>query len=262
MTIRHKFLSQQILTLLGTIGLIYIVIDAYLTNSWFLLFLSFIFSNLVVSLFCSQIILHRYFSHRSFQVNKYLHYMFSILSILPGQGSPIAWAAAHRHHHKNSDGPLDNHSPKESYFLAMGGWLLKGFNYVVVEKKLKTIPTDLLRDKFIYLIDKNYYYIWCILICIFAASHFKFFLYFLIAPIGWSLLIASFVTLGCHLKLYKSYRNYELNDNTHNNMIFQCLVLGDALHNNHHYDPSQYNLKVKKFEFDPAGLIIKIIKVK
>jgi stearoyl-CoA desaturase (delta-9 desaturase) len=262
MIIKQKFISQQILTSLGIIGLIFIFIDSVYKNSWGLLFWSFLYSNLVVSLLCAQIILHRYFAHRSFTSNKITNIILTILSILPGQGSPIAWAAAHRHHHKYADKELDNHSPKESYFLAAGGWLLKGYSWVVEQKKLKTIPTDLMRDKLIITIDKYYYYIWLAIICISILIDPIFGFYFVIAPIGWALVIAAFVTLGCHAKFFGNYRSYETNDDSYNNMIFQFIVLGDALHNNHHNNPTLSNLKLKKFEFDPAGLIINLLKKK
>jgi stearoyl-CoA desaturase (delta-9 desaturase) len=260
MNLKQKFLSQQILTSAGLFGILLVFIDAFFTNSWTLLVWSFIYSNLIVSLLGAQIILHRYFAHRSFSTNKLTHIILTMLSVLPGQGSPIAWAAAHRHHHKYSDKELDNHSPQESYFLAAGGWLLKGYEWVVEKKKLKTIPTDLLRDKVIVMLDKYYYLCWSILILISFLINYKIGLYFVLAPIGWALLIASLVTLGCHIKLPGSYKSHNTVDNTHNNMYIQCIVLGDALHNNHHHDPSKFNLKEKKYELDIAGIIIGMLR--
>lgn len=262
MHLKRKFFYQQILTFIGLLGLFLIFVDAFYTSSWMLLFWSFVYSNLIVSLLCSQIILHRYFSHRSFITNRVTYALLTLLSILPGQGSPVAWAGAHRHHHKHSDGDLDNHSPKESYFLAAGGWLLKGYDWVVTKKKLRTIPTDLLRDKNVVRLDKYYYNIWFIMIVSSFILNYQFGLYFLIAPIGWTLMIAALVTLGCHIKLPGSYKTHDTLDNTYNNMYIQCIVLGDALHNNHHNNSSKFDLKEKKYELDLAGIIINIIRKK
>jgi fatty-acid desaturase len=260
-SIQVKFLQQQILTIIGILGVISSVVYSIITNDWIILLVSFLYSQIIVSLVASQIGLHRYFSHRSFTVNRIIHWFLYIVSILPGQGSPVGWAAAHRHHHKYSDKELDNHSPSESYWLAAGGWLLKGYQWIVVRKKLKTIPTDLLRDRSLAWLDHHYYTIWWLMIIAFLAINFKFFLFFLIAPIGWTLLISALVTLGCHLKLPFSYRNFNTDDNTHNNLLLQAIVLGDALHNNHHYQPNN-NLKVRSYEFDLANLIIDLIKNK
>ena len=260
MNLRLKFLCQQVLTSVGILGLLLSILNSALTNSWELLGWAFLYSNIVVSLLCAQIILHRYFSHRSFTTNKITDIILTVLSILPGQGSPIAWASSHRHHHKHSDSKLDNHSPKESYFLAAGGWLLMGYSWVVDIKKLRTIPTDLMRNKLILTLDKYYYYLWMIIIVCSLLINYTFALYFVIAPIGWALLLASLVTLGCHIKFFGNYRSFETNDNSHNNMFIQCIVLGDALHNNHHNNPTLANLKLKKYEFDPAGIIIKLLR--
>lgn len=260
MTLKRKFLCQQILTALGLLSLFLIFVDAYFTDSWVLLVWSFVYSNLIVSLVCSQIILHRYFAHRSFITNKLTHILLTGMSIFAGQGSPIAWAAAHRHHHKHSDRELDNHSPRESYFLAAGGWLLKGYTWVVEKKKLRTVPIDLLRDKVVTRIDTYYYYIWFLMIISGLLISYKISLYFLLAPVGFTLVLSSLVTLGCHIRLPGSYQTHDTPDNTHNNMYIQCIVLGDALHNNHHNDPSKFSIAEKKYEVDPAGIIINMIR--
>jgi stearoyl-CoA desaturase (delta-9 desaturase) len=261
MNLKLKFLQQQLLTIVGIFSMITAVFLSIYNSEYWLLAISFFYSQVIISLVGTQIVLHRYFSHGSFKVNNKLHVLFCILSILPGQGSSIAWAAAHRHHHKHSDQELDNHSPNESYFLAAGGWLLKGYQWVVKIKKLKTIPVDLLRDSKLVWVDKYYYNIWWALILFSFLINFKFTIYFLLAPIGWTLLLSSLVSLGCHIKLPGSYKNFNLHDNTHNNLIIQCIVLGDALHNNHHASPKDYDLKIKNKEFDIAGKIIKCISI-
>jgi stearoyl-CoA desaturase (delta-9 desaturase) len=260
MNLKLKFLYQQILTTIGIVGIVLAVSISIYSSEYLLLLLSFFYSQIIVSLISTQIILHRYFSHRSFQVNKNLHNLFCLLSILPGQGSPLAWSAAHRHHHKHSDTELDNHCPKESYFLAAGGWLLKGYDWIVKIKKLKIIPVDLMRDKKIILLDRYYYNLWLLILIAGFIINFELTIFFIIAPIGWTLLLTSFVTLGCHIKLPGSYRNYETPDNTYNNLFLQFIVLGDALHNNHHHNTNEPTSKIKNNEFDPAGTIIRLLK--
>jgi stearoyl-CoA desaturase (delta-9 desaturase) len=259
MNLKLKFFQQQVLTAIGIVGLLASIFYSFYTETYLILLSSFLYSQFISGLIGNQIVLHRYFSHRSFKVSNFIHNIFLILSFTPGQGSAIAWAAAHRHHHKHSDKELDNHSPRESYFLAAGGWLLKGYHWIVTVKKLKTIPTDLLRDKTLVLLDKHYYNIWWSVIVLGLVINYKFALFFLIAPIGWSLFLSALVTLGCHIKLPGSYRNFETDDNTYNNKFIQCIILGDALHNTHHMHPNLANLKINSNEFDLAGTIIKCI---
>jgi stearoyl-CoA desaturase (delta-9 desaturase) len=259
MNLKLKFLQQQILTIIGVFSILVSIFFSIHNNEYLLFALSILYSHIIVFFFGTQIVLHRYYSHRSFQTNKFFKNLFLFLSFLPGQGSPIAWSAAHRHHHKYSDKELDNHSPIESYFLAAGGWLLKGYDWVIGVKKLKTIPTDLLRDKILVTIDKNYYIIWWTAIMAGLTINYKITFFFLLAPVGWTILFSALVTLGCHIKIIGSYRNFDINDNTQNNILIQLLVLGDALHNNHHKNPGNYDTKIKKYEFDLAATIIKCI---
>lgn len=261
MNLKLKFFQQQVLTSLGLIGLVAAISLSITNDNMWVLIVSFLYSQIVVSLIGTQIVLHRYFSHRSFNISPVVKALFLFLSFPPGQGSPIAWAAAHRHHHKHSDKELDNHSPRESYFLAAGGWLLKGYKWVVEVKKLKTIPTDLLRDATLVKLDKYYYSIWWAIILVSFAINYTFAIYFILAPVGWNLLLSALVTLGCHMKLPFGYRNYDLDDNTHNNLFVQLVILGDALHNNHHKYPNNFDTKTFKFEFDLAGKIISLINV-
>ena len=259
---KSKFIQQQILTSIGILGLLSAIAFSIVTGEYLILIWSFFYSQVIVCLLGEQIILHRYFSHRSFKVNKAIHYILSLISFLPGQGSPIAWAAAHRHHHKHSDRELDNHSPRESYMLAAGGWLLKGYEWVINVKKLRTIPTDLLRDKWLVKIDKFYYIVWWLLIALGLLVSYKFTLFFLIAPVGWTLFISAMVTLGCHIRAPGGYRSHQTPDDSQNNLIIQLVVLGDALHNNHHQYPSNWKNSNKWYEFDTASTIIRLIKLK
>lgn len=259
--IRLKFTWQRILTITGLLSFIAIWPVTVMNNDWKYLIISIIYGQ-IISVISAQMILHRYFSHKSFKVNPILHKAFCILCILPGQGSPISWAAAHRHHHRHADKELDNHSPRESYWLAAGGWLLKGYDWVMTTKKLKTIPVDLLKDNLVLIIDRYYYHIWLLLIIAAGCIDFKLMLYFLLAPIGQVLLVTSLVTLGCHIKLFKNYRNYDTHDDSQNNMLLQWILLGDALHNTHHHNPNLYRLNLNKNEFDLVGFIIDKICIK
>jgi stearoyl-CoA desaturase (delta-9 desaturase) len=69
-------------------------------------------------------------------------------SILGGEGSPIAWATHHRHHHKYTEKPNDIHSPYESITLSLFRWQVMPKDWWLKEKGVKTIPTK----KFVLLI--------------------------------------------------------------------------------------------------------------
>ena len=79
-------------------------------NTLIILLLGFIWYQFI-AIFGLSIGLHRYFSHKQFQVSK-LYEIFSLyLAMLAGSRSPLGWAGAHRIHHRYSDTKLDPHSP-------------------------------------------------------------------------------------------------------------------------------------------------------
>lgn len=257
-----NIISQRILVLISFLALFYGVYYSVINSYYIYIIISFFIGKFITGLLSTQIILHRYFSHNSFETYSLIHKFFCWTSILAGQGSPVAWAAHHRHHHVHADTQYDTHSPKESKILASGFWLLKSYEYYLNVKKLRKVPTDLLRDKTVRFIDNNYYLIWVLIIIMSYLIDWKITIFFILSPLAWGFINAACITLLSHLKLPGSYRNFETNDNSYNNKFIQLYMLGEALHNNHHRYPNKYNEKINSNEFDLAGLIIEKFLIK
>lgn len=251
-----NIVSQRILVLASFVAFFFGIYYALLIEQYVLLLVSFFLGKFIVSALATQIALHRYFSHRSFETSKRKHIFLSWASILAGQGSPVGWSAHHRHHHANADTDLDTHSPKESKLLAAGLWLTKSYDYYLNVKKLRRVPTDLLRDPTVKLIDEHYYKIWFLIIIVSFVIDWRVAVYFILSPLAWGYINAAFITLGAHIKLPGSYRNYDTPDNSYNNKWIQLYMLGEGLHNNHHHAPNKYQENVFSNEFDLIGLTI------
>lgn len=70
-------------------------------------------------------------------------------------------------------------------------------------------------------------------------------------------------SIGTHINLPFSYRNFDTDDTTYNNLIlhYTCLgLLSSMLHNNHHAKPRAINHAVRWFEFDTGYYVIKLLK--
>ncbi len=68
---------------------------------------------------------HRLFTHRAFTARPALRAALALLGALHA-GPPLLWIGLHRHHHLESDGPGDPHSPVNGGLLqAHAGWLLE-----------------------------------------------------------------------------------------------------------------------------------------
>lgn len=248
---RKVFYHQTLLTVAGIAFLF-----AIFSGMWGWLLASFAVGRLT-SWFCAQICLHRYFSHKNFQVSPTIHKVLVLASILAGQGSPVMWAAQHRHHHKHTDTELDTHSPREGKWLAFGFWMWLGYDWFFVKKKMRTIPVDLLRDPLIKWVDKWYYAIWAAIIAVSAVLSWKFCVFIVLSPLVWGFMNMGLITLATHLKLPGSYKNYERNDDSYNNKLINVYLMGDALHNNHHEKPNECNEAHREGELDIAYLFIK-----
>jgi stearoyl-CoA desaturase (delta-9 desaturase) len=248
----HKF---RVLYALGWGSLIFTIAYAIMYNAWWLLLASYLWSR-VVSFLGIQIGLHRYFSHKSFKTTKLKHKFLLWFSILGGEGSPISWSMQHRHHHKNSEGKLDLHSPYESKLLSMFLWQIKPLSWWLNDKQLRTMPRDLLKDSEIRFVDKHYYNIWLILIVATLLISWKITVFFLLSTVGWALFHAIWVNYISHTRFPGSYRNFETSDSSYNNQWVAWYLGGEGLHNNHHQFPSNYSQAVKDHEFDFGGFVV------
>jgi stearoyl-CoA desaturase (delta-9 desaturase) len=67
-----------------------------------------------------------------------------------------------------------------------------------------------------------------------------------------------------HLKGIIGYRNYATKDNSYNNFILGYLAWGQGWHNNHHYDPKNFNfghgVSSKWWEWDPCVIFKPFLK--
>lgn len=251
----HQIYKYRILYIAGWLAMLTSIIYASMTGQWWLLLASFIWGR-VVSLFAIIIGLHRYFSHRSFETSTWKRRFLLWFSILGAEGSPIAWGVHHRHHHRYADTPKDIHSPHESIILSSFTWQIQSPSWWVKTKEIKTLPKDLLRDKEILMVDKNYYNIWLGLVCLTLAIDWRLCLFFLLAPAGWAYFFGIFINTISHSNIPGSYRNYDTSDKSMNNKFIALITLGEGLHNNHHGDSSLSNFAVKSDEFDLAGWLI------
>lgn len=70
-------------------------------------FVSIFVHLLVISLFSA--ITHRYFCHRSYEANKTVAWLLSVIPALYGYSTPAGWASLHAAHHAYADTDKDTH---------------------------------------------------------------------------------------------------------------------------------------------------------
>ncbi|KAH0909716.1 hypothetical protein HID58_033037 [Brassica napus] len=72
---------------------------------------------------CITLSYHRNLSHRSFDLPKWLEYLFAYGGVLAFQGDPIEWVSHHRYHHKHCDTQRDPHSPIQGFWFSHITWI-------------------------------------------------------------------------------------------------------------------------------------------
>lgn len=210
---------------------------------------------------CS-VILHKYYTHKTFKVNKVLQWVFAYIGTLSLNGSVLAWSNMHRLHHVTSDRENDPHDPRKiglfrSLFVFDAG---KYTNNTKLTANLKNCA-DLLKDKPVLFFHK--YLTETITLTYLALLLFPNFLAGLLIATAVSFIGLFFTTYVYHFDIpFLHYRNNNTIDKSHNNWLTTILFPGESYHNNHHHDPSKYNTATKWFEFDLSSVIINLLKRK
>jgi len=210
----------------------------------------------LLGVFGNTIGFHRYFTHQSFEVSKFWHYVFLLFGSMTGQGSVIFWTALHLHHHRNSDTKSDIHSPIHGFWRSSWGWQIKGD----IDTTGFIAPRKLYRDNLIRLTHDHYYKLYWLIGLALALVSWEFFLFFFCLG-GFTL-----VSIGDNLSNYCfhtssfGYRTYDTKDNSRNVPIISYIALGAGWHNNHHNSPANYRFGEQPNEIDIGAWIIDRIK--
>lgn len=207
---------------------------------------------------------HRVFSHKTHVLPKWKEIVLMFLGIFAGQGGPIFWVALHRgYHHPHTETELDIHSPVVHGKLhAFAGWyykMTKNTNKVNMKYSV-----DLLRKPHaLWFHDHHIKLLWGVPL--------------IISLFNWQLALSAFclvtfigfvqdnlVNVYGHQKGLIGYRNFNTNDNSHNNFLLGYFAWGQGWHNNHHQNPKSFDfgksVSGKWWERDPCNIFLPFLK--
>lgn len=240
--------DQYILSFFQVIAHVCLLTVIFLGNSvdYLTVFISFFLLGCIGT----TVTYHRLLSHRSWNSPRWFTLLGSLLGSFALIGSPIAWTALHRQHHRYTDKPGDPHSPKDGFWHSQYGTLFDTPN-------LKYVP-DLLRDSFQLFLHKNYFSIQIVvLILLFLIDPWLIATVYL-APAALVMTVGSANNSIAHSNF--GYRNYDTADNSRNVPILGILMWGEGWHNNHHANPSNFSFSKNWWEIDIGGWLIKHLK--
>ena len=167
-----------------------------------------------------SLMLHRYWSHRSFEF-KYsaIKWIFTFFGLVAGRGSVLGWVHIHRTHHKYSDKENDPHDPKVKRWKIYFPHLMSYTNHAD-----RHIVKDLLNRTQVNI--HKYYMLFPVIWILFLGMIDIELLYFLyVVPITLTFLaIDSFVYFNHTF----GYRNHNTNDSSKNNWIIALILWGEG----------------------------------
>ncbi len=214
---------------------------------------------------------HRLFTHRSFKTYPAVSYIFAVLGSFAIEGNVIVWVADHRKHHQFSDREGDPHSPHTAegegplatvrgLAHAHVGWMFSNVGRADQER----YAPDLLADPGTRLISR--------LFPVLAVASFVIPMlagYALTGTIRGALLallwggfvrvfVLHHVTFSinsvCHVWGRKRFR---VSDESGNVAWLSIFSFGESWHHNHHAFPSSAFHGLRRWEIDPAGILIR-----
>lgn len=221
------------------------------TSEYYLLLMSLI-TYWVIGVLGINIGYHRLLSHRSFKTYKVLERLFSIIGVITTVGSPLAWVAIHRQHHRVTEREGDPHSP---YLLGnLRAWF--GFwNLIRLDLKL---VRDLRTDEFQRALHKHYLWIILFYCAVLFAINPLYVIFVYAIPACLCLHSTSAIIVIAHRHGYKTHDLKH--DQSRNSWIANLITLGEGWHNNHHAKPYAWSNWEKWWEWDVPSLVIRVIK--
>lgn len=195
---------------------------------------------------------HRYFSHRAFETNRFWQWTMAITSMAALNGPPCIWAEAHGRHHSKADTDEDPYLR----FAIDGSTPIRHTTKVGNKFLMKAVKSDslhLLTLKYHWLFVLSY----AVALGVIGGLPAVFWLF--LFPAGLTQATLRFVLWTGHLTSV-GYRNFDTPD-TSNNWWFVALIGGgEGWHNNHHKYPRAANIGVKWWEIDIGYWVVRMIR--
>jgi stearoyl-CoA desaturase (delta-9 desaturase) len=170
-----------------------------------------------VRMFCITAGYHRYFSHRSYKMNRFFQFLMAFGGTTALQKGPLWWASHHRVHHRYTDLDDDVHSPRDGFWWSHVGWILS--------TKYKAADESNIRDFSVF--PELRFLLWHGTFLVNSMAHIV------------------------------GRRRYATPDTSRNSLIVALVTGGEGWHNNHHYLPASVRQGFRWWEIDPTWYVLR-----
>lgn len=191
---------------------------------------------------------HRYFSHRSYKLNRGAQLAMAVLAQTSGQKGVLWWAAHHRDHHRHADRVEDVHSPRAGFWWAHVGWILSTRHDRYDPRRI----ADFARYPELRWLDRHHWVPTVAYGVVLGASGG-------LAMFVWAYLLSTVLLYHATFAINSvahiwGTRDFDTGDDSRNNAWLAFLTLGEGWHNNHHYCMSSSRQGRTWREFDATYL--------
>lgn len=193
---------------------------------------------------------HRYFSHRTYKLNRFWQFVMAYGGASAAQKGPLWWAAHHRDHHRYSDTENDIHSHRKGFWWSHAGWILcDKYN----ETKFDRIKDFAKYPELRFINKYDWIPPWSLGIFSFLVAGFPGLLlgFFFSTVLLWH---STFMVNS--LAHVWGRRRYATPDTSRNNWFIAIATMGEGWHNNHHYYQSTARQGFFWWEWDPSYYIL------
>jgi stearoyl-CoA desaturase (delta-9 desaturase) len=198
---------------------------------------------------------HRYFAHRAYRTGRIFQFILAFVGGTSAQKGVLWWAAHHRDHHRDSDGPDDIHSPvQRGFWWSHVGWFLATRYNATRLERIK----DFARYPELRFLDRHH-----------AVPPILLALGLQLAG-GWTALLWGFfvsTTVLWHgtftinsLAHLVGRQRYQTGDESRNSFALALLTLGEGWHNNHHFYPTTANQGWFWWELDLSWMALRVLR--
>ena len=200
---------------------------------------------------------HRYFAHRTFQMNRAARFVWTLIGTAAMQKGPLWWAGHHVNHHKFADRDGDPHSPAMTgFYHAHIGWFLNDARHDRVEptnavlRDFSSAPEIVWLDRYhfrpaarprrrMFLAGGLQWLVWGFCVPTVTLAHSTF-------------------AINTVNHMFGS-RRFDTIDDSRNNVLTAFFAAGEGWHNNHHRYQRAARNGFFWWEFDPTWYVIRLM---
>ena len=205
---------------------------------------------------------HRLWSHRAYEANPVVRFIFAIGGAFSLQNSILHWASDHRVHHRFvDDNDKDPYSAKRGFWYSHIGWMLREYQSQRYHD-YKNVR-DLQRDPIVMWQHRNY-----LSLALLTNLGFPFLLGYLTGDLWGGVLMIGFLRLvvSHHVTFFINSlahmwgkQPYNDQNTAKDNAIVALLTYGEGYHNFHHAFQYDYRNAIQWWQFDPTKWLIKMM---